>query len=802
MGAREFVRTIFDRLTGRSIEERVSDHPQPRATISDVIRPRSARRPSLLRFAVPTSYVSLIAAAALLGGLPLSSAAAEGCPNETVRVQQAYGKRLPDCRAYEQVTPLDKNGANPTGDTNFVEASEDGERLIYLVPAGLPGAAGEASFPSLLSARSSGTWVTEGLLPATTSGASARVLGWTEDLALSALEVSFNDAPSSEGLQLRQTAGASFTQAVPAGYGYHLAGFSADKLHVIFETEAPLLPDAAPGVDNLYEWNANKPASERLSLAGVLPDGSTPTGGSFAGAYNWSISEPGAGGAIEHLYTQNTISADGAKVVFTTGGTEGPTAKQIYVRENGVATVQASGSHRTEPDPNGVKPAAFMAATPDGSKVFFTSCQKLTNDSTAVSTTAPECTTSEQGQDLYEYDTATNSLTDLTNQAVSDPATAEATHGAAVQGVLGVSTNGSYVYFAANGVLASGATPGSCLGVHTPEVGACNLYVWHEGHITYIARQNAAAEGEAASDTGNWRPSPVVNGTIRVGEKTSRVTPDGLTLLFRSREQLTSYDNRRADGRGCNNGAKPGGEACGELYRYTAQNGGLACVSCNPMGAPPTGPANLQSISVLTTEPETPAAILTRNLSSGGTRVFFESPDPLVPQDTNGRQDVYEWEADGTGSCQQSAGCVFLLSSGQGAEPTFLADASANGSDVFLFTSQQLVGQDQDQLVDIYDAREAGGIASQNLPAQAPCSGEGCRGPSRQAPSAQTPASAAVSGPGNPRSSRCKTGFVKKHGKCKRRRRGHSHHKHRRRSHHKKLPSRARHAKTSGRASR
>ena len=34
-----------------------------------------------------------------------------------------------------------------------------------------------------------------------------------------------------------------------------------------------------------------------------------------------------------------------------------------------------------------------------------------------------------------------------------------------------------------------------------------------------------------------------------------------------------------------------------------------------------------------------------------GNRVFFDSEVPLVPEDTNGRQDVYEWEREGTGTC-------------------------------------------------------------------------------------------------------------------------------------------------------
>ncbi len=89
---------------------------------------------------------------------------------------------------------------------------------------------------------------------------------------------------------------------------------------------------------------------------------------------------------------------------------------------------------------------------------------------------------------------------------------------------------------------------------------------------------------------------------------------------------MTSYDNAEFN----------------EFYRYDAVSGRLACVSCNPSGAPPAGDARLRSITsgINYREP----SILMRNLSSDGSRVFFESPDALLPQDTNGVQDVYEWE--------------------------------------------------------------------------------------------------------------------------------------------------------------
>ncbi len=163
--------------------------------------------------------------------------------------------------------------------------------------------------------------------------------------------------------------------------------------------------------------------------------------------------------------------------------------------------------------------------------------------------------------------------------------------------------------------------------------------------------------------------------------------------------------------------------------------------------------------------------VVTRNLSSSGNQVFFESVDPLVGQDTNGVQDVYEWEADGAGSCQtaaQNGGCIYLISSGKSPDPSFFADASSDGDDVFFFTTQPLVGQDRDQLVDIYDARVDGGLASQDPTTTGPpCAGDECRSESATPPEIGTPTSAASNGEGNLASSHKKR--ASKHTRCRRR---------------------------------
>jgi hypothetical protein len=164
------------------------------------------------------------------------------------------------------------------------------------------------------------------------------------------------------------------------------------------------------------------------------------------------------------------------------------------------------------------------------------------------------------------------------------------------------------------------------------------------------------------------------------------------------------------------------------------------------------------------------SSVQTRNLSADGNRVFFSTPDKLKATDTNGVEDVYEWEADGSGTCHgesENGGCLYLISSGTSPLPSKLLDASESGGDVFFFTSQPLVGQDQDELVDVYDAREGGGIAAQNPAPESICaSGEACKPPLGAPPASTSPAAPSGEGNAPPAKVVCKKGTkrVKRHG--------------------------------------
>jgi hypothetical protein len=722
--------------------------PALRCSRADGAEPAIVAPARRIAAALATAACASLCAAAMLAAPAL--ALSEPCPNESLRGGPSAA--LPDCRAYEQVTPVDKDGTNPTGGPSFVQAMPSGDGITFLTDSGVPGGVGAGEFPLYLSSLGASGWSTQGLLPTPAAGTAESVLGWSEDLTEVAVDARLLGSEH-YGLFLRDTATGANQLIAEASEAVELEpridDFTPDGSRVIFENKGQLLHSAVPGRMNLYEWNN---VTHTLSLAGILPPGeggAAPAEGSFAGSYESSSNNTAhAGEGVD--YTQNTISTEGSRVFFTAAG-----SGQLYVRENGVETVRVSASQRGVPDPNGPKPAAFMAATPDGSEVFFASCEKLTNDSTAVSAPGSLCGSPgspPQGQDLYRYDATSGALTDLTVD--TNPADSL---GADIQGVLGVSNDGSYVYFVANGVIpGSGATePGSCQAGNL--IGTCNLYLWHDGEARFITQLDATGSKQN-SDAINWDPEFAF---AQFGdERTSRVTPGGDTLLFRSQLQLTAYDNRSLV---CVEAGNDPEGRCSELYRFQAAggtaSGSFTCVSCDPNGAAPTGSASVQSIQSTFGSPNlvTPPA-LTRNLSASGGQVFFETSDPLLPQDTNERQDVYEWEAPATGSCStsaptysiQSGGCLYLISTGTSTANSYFADADVSGENVFFFTESPLVGQDEDRLVDIYDARVDGGLASQSPPAPAICAAEGCKPALHEPPAEVAPVTPYFDGPANP----------------------------------------------------
>jgi hypothetical protein len=301
------------------------------------------------------------------------------------------------------------------------------------------------------------------------------------------------------------------------------------------------------------------------------------------------------------------------------------------------------------------------------------------------------------------------------------------------------------IYFVSTAGLATGATSG-----------VPNLYRFEKGSGFSFIAALTASETDPGSKAGGASVDNFVPSL-----RTARVSPDGMHIVFMSASlalsKLTaSYDNTDAES----------GQPDAEVYLYDAGNGGqvgrLVCVSCNMSGVRPSGrevTGGVQGEAGAWAAAQIPGwesqLHPSRVLSADGSRLFFESFESLVLRDTNGKQDVYEWErAGGEDACEDvgadlfvkgAGGCISLISSGEGAEDSQFLDASASGSDVFFTTESSLLSQDFG-LVDVYDARVNGGFAAPPPPKRG-CEGEACQSASAP-PDDATPATS-VGGKGN-----------------------------------------------------
>jgi hypothetical protein len=632
--------------------------------------------------------ILLSAVALLLGGL--DPAAARACTNQALRVAEGgAAATLPDCRAYEQVSPVDKGLTDAIGATGFVQASPAGAAVTYFSLAPFPGVPGAPEFVTYLSSLTAGSWGTQGLLPASVGRAAwAGVRALTGDLAATVIEA-HEEPPLAPGANpatlddyVRDNASGAYSLLAPGPAEAQFAastGTSSGE-EILFEDNfrGELVPgvDDAAGAPYLYEWNGGS-----LAFVGALPEaegGGAPPAGTTAGAGS-------------QAYTEGALSEEGARAYFTDLENG-----RVYVRE-----IPAGKTFAVSPGP-----ATWVAASGDGTVAYYV-----------------------EGGELFRFE-----LAGQTSESLSRPVSGNA----GVLGVLGASRDGAYVYFAATAAL-----PASSAGQGTPVEGQPNVYVWHAGSLRFIATLAPGAEDQA-----DWRNAPVFEPTGPAeGGKGARVTPDGQTLLFASLASLTGYDNLPPGG-AC--GSAP--RACRELYLYDVGSGRLRCVSCNPAAPTASADAYL-SHSDATLAPSPPRnPFLTRNLSADGRRVFFQTEEGLADGDVNGHADVYEWErseAEEGGGCSTSSpayraaseGCLYLISPGRG-EDSYFGDASANGDQVFFFTRQPLVAQDRDENVDLYDARAGGGLRSQNqVLVSEPCLGEaGCRSPSPAPPALGAPA--------------------------------------------------------------
>jgi hypothetical protein len=269
---------------------------------------------------------------------------------------------------------------------------------------------------------------------------------------------------------------------------------------------------------------------------------------------------------------------------------------------------------------------------------------------------------------------------------------------------------------------------------------------------------DSATKVAAGADASNYPPA----------SGTARLSADGTKLLFLSAAPLEDSAGNVYD----NTDLKTG-EPDTQVYLYDASASKLSCLSCHPSNGRPAGPSTIPGATANGSSAVATVSYKPRNLSADGKRVYFDSADALALTDTNSDVDVYQWEAQGSGSCTRPAGCIALISSGRDDNGATFADASADGGDAFFLTDESLIkdsiGDDLDPgSVDLYDARVGGGFPVP--PRQIPCTGDSCQvlPPEPTDPTLTT----LLPGPGNPpvryqkSAKRCRKGLVRRKGKC------------------------------------
>ena len=680
------------------------------------------------------------------------SGAAEACPaNEEFR--SGPSALLPDCRAHELVSPLDKaNGDVVVGVEFFTrrptvleQASLSGDRLAYGSYRAFGDALSAPLTSQYIAARDpKAGWQSHAINPPLGRLVKGfqdfdneyRVFsedlceGWLRPLhepplAEAAIPGFHNlyrrtddlcEGPDYEAITTAKP------QDVPKEtYQLEPQGVSADGQITAFVANDSLEGSGAPpsAGQKLQLYVKGPGAGPRFAC--ILPGGAPTSTPCSAGT------GPGSAiGKMRLVSVTNALSEDGRQLYWSDSIVDG----KIYLRENplgegaecsGAGAPCAVAVSQAGETLSGTNASHFWGAAADGSAAIFTTGALLGGKA-----------------DLYRF-TAQGEVTEkIAGQTY---------------GVIGASEDASRLYFASGEVI-----PGVGQNSEGDEAraGEPNLYL-HEADTDGYRFIATLVVADVDRDP---QPGQSSATALEPQKRSSRVSATGTAVAFMSAASITGLDNTDlASPAQC---GEPKGICDTEVFLYDAEaNGGageIVCASCNPSGARPAGANVTAGESPFWVAARLPVFETTlyapRVLAEDGTRLIFESQDALLPRDTNGRLDVYQWERVGKGGCTEADatfspeanGCIDLISSGQSLRDSRFVDASPTGADVFFATLESLLPHDYG-LLDIYDARVEGGFPAPPVPAPE-CEGETCQSPAG-APEFQTPSTATYQGPGD-----------------------------------------------------
>jgi hypothetical protein len=657
------------------------------------------------------------------------------CPNAQLR-QETRSNSLPDCRAYELVTPSFAQGSIifPLGGPPAPLATKP-SKIAYTAAFGtFPDSAGNPQNilgDMFVSTRSDTGWYQkyvgrpaneaflQGMPPKDNEenwfqsqwGPSRIAMGTqaSPDLGrLASYDMGWPDVFEQKGIPSNapyvwNTSDGSFLERWPSNLGEVENGerfvgipeASADFNHFVFQSNLVF----APGGNHVDReitccqtaWYPQVPpasiydndlATGEVRLASVKSDNTT----GFEG-YVYNISDDGshilmaeerAEGATEYAPPNSHMIKD----------VNGP----FYLRVDGDRTIEIGAGHEL----------AYLGATSNGESIYFRSPDQLAADDT------------DSSSDIYvwhESDPGTLALVSVGSSGSAGNkddcnvpwngggCNVEAIDFLKYSGVLDkiggfnggqggnassdsaiASTSGD-IYFISPEPLVAGKG----------ELGKANLYLFRKGTLRFVAALKPEKVCTSLAITGACASGPVAR---------MQVTPDGTHMAFIVQSQITGYDN--------------GGKT--EMYTYDPEKGTINCASCRPDGQPPQTEV-LGSQNGL--------------FQTYDGRVFFSTSDPLVPRDTNEAEDTYEYTEGRPQLISSGIGEQYKGFNGyQGLQNAIgFVSVSANGTNVYFASTDTLVTQDHNgSALKIYDARTGGGFPAERSDPNCTAADE-CHGP-------------------------------------------------------------------------
>jgi hypothetical protein len=716
------------------------------------------------------------------------AAAGEGCPNEALRSELSSGG-LPDCRAYEMVSPAYQEGYPVLPPSAGGSYSTNGdEDIVYSLGdlAGVEGDVEAGEGGELYSVtRASAGWQLSPLNPPLSQFVVSLSVAVEVDTGYSLWDQHTPlQSTRTNDLYIRSSTGAyslvgPLREAKASNEGEASNVISPEELprvdattknyeHIVLvayhaESEGwPSFDHTSVGAPSLYEYSGT--GNKQPILVGIngpkRSESLIRTCGTLLG-----------GGVFRHGSSYNALSANGEAIFFTVEPCNTAQSAEIYERLHGgiVSKEAASTIDVSESECSGCGAESgknFEGASENGERVFFTSTQKLTSE--AVDGTAggnaveageyggcSNIPAGKGGCNLYEYVSAPG----------GDRGHLQTVASGEVLGVAGMAEDGARVYY-----VSRNDVPGAGKGPHEtePRAGDNNLYVYDTTteKTTFIATL-----GEEGNERFIW-------GKI-FGLKPVEVTGnEGQFLLFVSQAL----------------GLVPGDTSeFAQLFEYDAETGELERLTKGENGynedgnAVSTGifPETISEIAQWLGEADYKTTTNRLNISEDGKTVAFVTAGQLSERAVSAAHDctsVYEFHTAG----KLSEGSTHLISDGLdvqsdkglGCGAYFLA-MDASGANILFSTADELVPGDTDGTQrDIYDAREDGGFLSPAY--SAACEG-GCEGVVSAPPVFGAPASASLTGSGNlvtptpttttpkatvKKAAKCAKGERRSHGKC------------------------------------